>query len=334
MSEQTKRLGCIVRLIASRPGITFTQLRDALEQEGIKVSERTVAKDVLCLKHDYHLLPEMDRLRSGYVLRDMATLSDREVQLVMDLLNAFGVRFGDDEAIAVMTRLSGQLNARGAKATRGRTRTIRQQDIYPKANSRVQSTLLDAMRNHQAIEFVYATPRIGKPVKLRGYPIVIVFHERGWYCIVKDLVEKTLHPRRFDRIRSASLLKNAPVNNSHDNDVTQAEFLMSCGWGMSFPASAAELKGAEGAPPIVVRFDRTVAPYILESYKRHPRGTVSAAKDGTGDALLKIHLASPQEFLYWVRSFGSRAWVVSPQSVVEQERAEIRRMHQRYSSST
>jgi len=79
-----------------------------------------------------------------------------------------------------------------------------------------------------------------------------------------------------------------------------------------------------------VRFDRAVAPYILESFNRHPRGTVSPAKDGTGDALFKIRLSNAQEFLHWVRSFGRHAWIVSPASVREQERVEISHMAQRY----
>jgi predicted DNA-binding transcriptional regulator YafY len=319
MSSVTHRLGKIIQQIGANPGITLTELRSRLEAQGITVTERTIAKDILALKHEYGLLPAKERLRSGYVLNNVVSLPEDDLQIVTDVLAVFASRFNDKEAARLLARLG--------YAAKTRTREVRQRDIYA-TNEAIQNTLLAAIRARQAVSMEYVTPRLEKPQGIKCFPLLMVFHERGWYCITRELKAKKYHPRRLDRVRSCSAEDTR--NDSHDDDVAQAEFLMSCGWGMTFPRNLEELQESDDAPPIVARFERTVAPYILESLRRHPRGTVSAAKDGSGDALLKIRLSDPQEFLYWIRSFGARAWIVSPQTIVEKEKAEIRRMQQRY----
>jgi predicted DNA-binding transcriptional regulator YafY len=130
-------------------------------------------------------------------------------------------------------------------------------------------------------------------------------------------------------VRSCSILAGG-INHSHSEDYSEAEFLIGCGWGMSFPASRSELERCDLQEPIVVRFDRAVAPYILEAHDRHPRGVITTTRDGTGEVEFKIRLNHADEFLYWVRSFGSRAWIVSPASLRLKEKSEVKRMAQRY----
>lgn len=346
MIERKERLGAIIRSIANNPGITLNGLCSKLAASGISVTERTIAKDILELKNEYKLLPAQPRLRNGYVLEQTTSLSESEVELVLDLLHVFGVRLNDPEATSLLNRLlarrqssfsarakSPRKAAQPLRRSRVSMRTIRQRDIYAgkTKDKQMQSVLSQAMRAHQCVHMTYLTPRIGQPVKLKGYPLLLVFHERGWYCIVKDAKTNEYHPRRIDRIQSCSVVATIAANTTHQGDLVEAEFLMSCGWGMTFPRSTAELREGDEKPEIVVRFDRTLAPYILESFERHPRGVVSRVKDGTGDAQFKIRLSNPQEFLHWVRSFGSRAWIVSPSPLVEQERADLRRLLNRYS---
>jgi hypothetical protein len=99
---------------------------------------------------------------------------------------------------------------------------------------------------------------------------------------------------------------------------------------MTFPATQLELKKIESMPEAAVRFDAAVAPYILEGVKRHPRAEISRVRDGTGDVIFKIKLPDLWEFKHWVRSFGPSAWFVAPESLAEEERAQIRRLAERY----
>lgn len=328
--SRNERLGTIIKLIANTPGITLSQLRKQLHDAGISVTERTVAKDIVLLKTEYGLLPKQERLRQGYLLENICTLAQGEVALVLDALHVFGTRLSDAEAAALIERIRRWI--KGNSGSVRPTRTLRQRNIYKKSrqSKEIEEMLFQAIRSQTAVSITYDTPRLRKPEQVSGYPLLMVFHERGWYCIMRDLQSRVYSPRRLDRIKSCQAVKSADANSHHFEDLTEAEFLMSCGWGMTFPRSRKELDAANAQPPIVVRFDNTVSGYLLESVERHPLGTVSPTRDGSGDAQMQIRLANPREFLYWVRSFGSHAWIVSPRSVVEAERAEILRMSARY----
>lgn len=334
MSDRRSRLGKIIKIIANKPSITLGGLLSELAASGIQITERTLAKDVLLLKTDYGLLPNHERLRSGYVLDGMCTLAETEISLVLDAMHVFGVRLNDPEAATMKERLVKILREQNPQALAAglETRTVRQRDIFEKnkGQHQTQNTLLAAIRARKAVAMEYLTPRVGQPKRIDGYPLLMVFHERGWYCIVKDMDRAHYYPRRIDRIRTCAINTKSPANARHADDIKQAQFLISCGWGMTFPQSLKELANAENQPEIVVRFDNSIAPFILESVDRHPRGKIRRARDGSQDVEFRIKLSNPEEFRYWVRSFGAKAWFVAPQSLVDSERAEIRRMLSRY----
>lgn len=336
MSEKIRRLSAIIKIIANNPGVTLTGLKAQLPELGINVTERTLAKDILALKQDFHLLPDKDRLRRGYVLEGMFTLSDREMSLVLDALHMLSNRMEDPDAQEVLTRLSELSNQRGTEGSHGpRIQTVRQRNIMKnKDRAETSRVLKEAIRTNQAVRFVYNTPRVGKDETLAGFPLVMVFHERGWYCITRDLKEKTYFPRRIDRIKELKIATANGVNEDAHDDFKEANYLMNCGWGMTFPRNMKMLEDCEKQPPIVARFERTIANYILEAVERHPKGKVIPLKDGTGDVEFSIKLHDPREFIHWIRSFGSRAKIMSPPSLVEQERAEIRRMYEAYQAVT
>lgn len=323
------RLGRIIKLIGRNPGITLSKLQRALQDEGIVITERTLAKDVLSLKTDFGLLPNRDRLRSGYFLQDLFTLSESEIKLVLDAMHVFGARLDDPEAVEMMERLSATTSDGTARTP---SRTFGHRNIYRRASNQkeIESILLQAMSARLPVTISYRTPRLTETRQFQSYPLLMVFHERGWYCIMRDLEVQNYFPRRMDRIKTCSLLKGGEANESHHDDVKDAQFLMNCGWGMTFPANMEELKMSEREPEIVVRFNNTMAPFIMEAANRHPRGKAVPCKDGTGDVEFRIRLSNPREFQNWVRSFGSKAWIVAPQSLVENEKAEIRRMAERY----
>lgn len=334
MADRNARLGTIIRLIARKPGITMSQLHEELSDAKVTITERTLAKDIALLKAEYKLLPDKDRLRNGYVLRGMFTLSDQEALLAMDAIHAFGNRLNDPQAEKMLERLSDLIREHPEMMPSNMvpTRTLRQHNIYKRSGQSrdLEQGLLNAIRMQKPVSIVYDTPRVGHPEESEGYPLLMVFHERGWYCIVRDIKHKSYHPRRVDRIKSMKLLVNGASNDSHAADVREAQFLMSCGWGMTFPRNHKDLQLSEEEPEIVVRFHSTMAPYILEAVNRHPRGKVVRLKDGTGDVEFRIQLLTANEFVFWVRSFGAKAWITAPQALIDKERAELRRMQSRY----
>jgi predicted DNA-binding transcriptional regulator YafY len=336
VSDKIKRLSAIIKVIANNPGITLTGLKTQLPEYGIKVTERTLAKDILVLKHEYSLLPDKERLRSGYVLEDIITLAETEMSLVLDALHMLSARMDDPEAHEVLQRLTELNNQRGQTADSAqRIRTVRQRNIM-KSKDRAETNriLKEAIRTRQAVRYVYNTPRVGKDETANGFPLLMVFHERGWYCITRDVKEKTYYPRRIDRIKELKIVESHGTNQDFEENFREANYLMNCGWGMTFPRSMKLLEEAEQQPPIVARFNRVIAPYILEAVERHPKGKVLPVKDGTGDVEFSIKLTDAKEFIHWIRSFGARARIISPPSMVEQERSEIRRMYEAYQADT
>lgn len=330
--DKIERIGRIIRLIGAAPGITLSQLHNALAQEGIDVTERTVAKDILQLKHVYKLLPDKERLREGYVLTGMYSLSSAEVSLVLDAMHVFGVHMNDSEAKLLKDRLSRIATASGDTGTRRIKRTMRQRDIYldDTKGAKTQQTLLQAIRARLPVSMEYRTPRFKEARSLNEYPLFLVFHERGWYCLCKDNKRNEYHPRRIDRIIQSAVNERAVVNEMHDDDLNTAQVLMSSGWGMTFPRSLSEYAKAEQQPELIVRFDSSIASYIMESSKRHPNGKLSRTRDGTGDVELRIRLADPREFVFWVQSFGAKALFVAPNALVDQQKSEIKRMAKIY----
>lgn len=332
MSSRNHRIGLIIRTIACNPGITLSGLLKAVHDSGIEITERTLAKDIGLLKDEYQLLIARPRLRHGYVLQGIYSLGEEELDTVVDALNAFGNSLESQSAQETVERL--KLQAKGVRRSSksSTVRVIGHRQIYALKDEqkKAERDLAVAAQKHAAIQATYKTPRESKPIDIKGYPLFLVFYERGWYCIIKDMTEKVYRPRRLDRFHNLKVLAGEPLNTSHDSDSQEARLLMSHGWGMSFPRSFAELNETEHTE-VIVRFDSTLASYILEGQSRHPLAKTSRAKDGSGDVEFRIKLHGDLfEFKNWVRSFGSKAWFLSPTSIVENEKREVRRMAERY----
>lgn len=335
MVSKLERTAIIIKIIANAPGITMSRLHAELQARNISVSERTLAKDIESLKKDYRLLPDKDRLRQGYYLKDILALSGDEAEIALDALHLL-TRLKDKQAEALAQRLQTDRNQNQfapvpAQAAPRRTRTVSQRNILNAQKSEeIQRQLNQAIRQTRAVTFTYKTPRLKAAETVSGYPLLMVFHERGWYCIMRNLTTCTYSPRRIDRISDLKLTEGGKLNQDAQENIDEAAFLLSAGWGMSFPRNMREYHASDSEPYIVARFDAAVAPYILEATERHPRGKVKACRDGTGDVEFSIKLHDPRGFLDWVRSFGVKARITAPKNLVEQEKAELKRLLLKY----
>ncbi|MBL8084449.1 MAG: WYL domain-containing protein [Candidatus Obscuribacter sp.] len=336
MASKLERTAIIIKIIANAPGITMSRLHAELQARNISVSERTLAKDIDSLKKDYKLLPDKDRLRQGYYLKDVLTLSVEEAEVALDALHLLGTRLKDKQAETLAQRLQtdrnqNQFAPEPAQAAPRRTRTLSQRNILSAQRSEdIQRQLNQAIRQTRPVTFTYKTPRLKAAETVSGFPLLMVFHERGWYCIMRNLTTCTYSPRRIDRISDLKLIAGGKPNRDAQENIDEAGFLLSSGWGMSFPKNLREYHASDSEPYIVARFEATVAPYILEATERHPRGKVKACRDGTGDVEFSIKLHDPRGFLDWVRSFGAKARITAPKNLVEKEKAELKRLLLKY----
>nr|HNH75123.1 WYL domain-containing protein [Candidatus Obscuribacter sp.] len=278
MASKLERTAIIIKIIANAPGITMSRLHAELQARGISVSERTLAKDIDSLKKDYKLLPDKDRLRQGYYLKDVLTLSVEEAEVALDALHLLGTRLKDKQAETLAQRLQtdrnqNQFAPEPAQAAPRRTRTLSQRNILSAQRSEdIQRQLNQAIRQTRPVTFTYKTPRLKAAETVSGFPLLMVFHERGWYCIMRNLTTCTYSPRRIDRISDLKLIEGGKPNRDAQENIDEAGFLLSSGWGMSFPKNLREYHASDSEPYIVARFEATVAPYILEATERHPRG--------------------------------------------------------------
>lgn len=314
---QLNRIGTIIRVIANNPGITLTQLLNELPRFGVRISEKTLTKDIELLKREYGLLSPEPRLRSGYFLLGMQSIGTAELPTVVDSLWAFGFNLNDPTAWAICRRLG----------STSRTIALRQKNIYKTAKSQqdIDEKLSLAIKDHLCARIVLETPRLAKPAKFDVFPLFKVFYERGWYLISRSTDARAYFPSRVDRIKSCEIAKAVHPNSDHDKDIESAQFLINSGWGMDFPHTYEEHAEIDSQPEVVVRFDSTVAAFIREGAERHPRAKMSYAPDGSGHLDFRIKLKYYNEFKNWIRSWGAKAWFMEPQTFVDEERAELRR---------
>lgn len=315
-----KRIGTIIKVIANHPGITLGQLLKILPNFDVSISEKTLTKDIEILKRDYGLLSPEPRLRSGYVLLGMNTIGTEELPTVIDSLWAFGFNLNDSTAWTISRRLGSTT----------RTIGLRQKNIYRTAKSQeeIEERIGLAIKERLGVRMVLETPRLNKPTKFDVYPLFKVFYERGWYLVTRNIEKKAYFASRLDRIKSCEIQKS--VNDSHDKDIEDAHILINSGWGMDFPHTFEEFKEIDTQPEVIVRFDESVAAFIREGGERHPKAKMDFASDGSGHLDFRIRLRYYSEFRNWVRSWGSKAWFLQPQNLVDEESTEVRRQARNY----
>lgn len=323
MADQfSARTGIVIRAIANHPGITLGDLLSILPTYGLKISEKTLTKEIDKLKNDYGLLSPAPRLRGGYYLQGLHSLGLNELPTVIDSLYAFGFNLSDATAWDISQRLG----------KTGRGIALRQKNIYGKGKSQedVEEKIAIAIKEHKGAQIVIETPHQEKSQKFDIFPLIKIFHERGWYLISRNLDKEAFFASRIDRIKSIQLLREHE-NPNYEKNIGDAHFLMNSGWGMNFPHTLEDYEKIDSQPEVVVRFHASAAPFIKEGVERHPRAKLEPAPDGNLN--FRIRLYYYDEFRNWVRSWGCKAWFVEPESFVEAERMELRRQAQNYKMS-
>lgn len=332
MMQTLARLGKIIQLIGVNPGISPANLLRKLELCGHSVAERTLYSDIKSIRDELTLLPGGTRARDGYLLDGFLTVSADEAVQILDALEAFSIDLRDEDFALLTGKIRRRFKTVSKEPARIRRKTKRlgHSLATKKGLPQVLDAIQKAIETSQACCMVYRSPRTVNASKFTNYPLLNVFYERAWYLIVKDTQTGDYFPCRLDRIESLEPTPRLPQLRNSEECAAEVRFLISHGWGMTFPRNRTELLNLENEPDTIVRFDSSIGDYLLETVGRHPKASVERAKDGTGDILFAIKLHDSWEFKHWVRQFGSLAWFLAPKVTVDAEKRELIKLARRY----
>lgn len=179
---------------------------------------------------------------------------------------------------------------------------------------KVLPSILNAMAGNYIIEVDYYT--ISRDVentrKLNPYAFV----QRGGYLYVVAYchVRKDVRIFRLERFRDIRL--------------TNETFTIPSTFNMDqFLADRWSIMDEGVSTTLVVRFDAAVARYVVEQ-DFYVDAIIDQHEDGS--LTLTATVKSKEEFLRWVRSFGTNATVMSPEEVRKQLRSECEELVKRY----
>lgn len=160
------------------------------------------------------------------------------------------------------------------------------------------------------------------------YPLQLIYSDIAWYLLSENLSDGHLAISRLDRFTDywRKLDLNDRGIHPQQNSLHIAHTLLKNGWGLSLgnpQEQQLERSGQLELLNIQVQFYGTVVPFILEGEMRHPKQQLKHRhKDNTGniiqvDYCIPLPPRSVFEFSRWVRSFGSSAKVIAPESLVK-----------------
>lgn len=172
------------------------------------------------------------------------------------------------------------------------------------------TALRKAIADCEAVTFSYRKKHTGgtdDETERKVYPYGLVHLTDSWYLIAFCSLREAIRHFRLDRMRK---LKRLPENFQLPADFSLSTYS---------PPDDRRLR-------IVVRFSPSIAPAVLES-RFYYIDTYEERSDGLYVTLRARH---EREVLSWILSWGSRAFVLEPQSLQETIREEIQAMARVY----
>jgi predicted DNA-binding transcriptional regulator YafY len=171
----------------------------------------------------------------------------------------------------------------------------------------------EAAINRRSIEMVYYTMSRKKESKRKVDPYKIWFFNGTFYLIGLCHVRNEIRIFALDRIK---MLHQTSDTFEIPEDFNLDEFI-----GLSFGVF-------QGVPTKVkVRFDSEVAGYIKEKVW-HESQEIDQQKDGS--IIFEAEVAGTDEIKFWIMSWGAHAFVLEPESLRDEIRAEAEKVIEGY----
>lgn len=171
----------------------------------------------------------------------------------------------------------------------------------------------DAVTGKTHIDIEYYTMSRQEQTKRRVAPYNIWLFDGSFYLIGFCKKRNDIRLFALDRIKALSL-SDEPFEKPEDFNI---EAFMSTSFGVF-----------QGQPQKVkIQFAKEVAEYIKE---KNWHATQKITRQNDGSIIFEADVAGLDEISFWVLSWGSKAVVLSPESLRESIKEEIKKMGQHY----
>lgn len=184
--------------------------------------------------------------------------------------------------------------------------------------SQIIDDLMVAIEERRITFLTYQSARSTEPLTYDVYPYGLVYHRGSLYLIAHSQQHSEIRTFKIDRV-SGVALETLTFQKPAQFDLRD------------YMRQSIGIFHSDGDPQkVIIRFHSTVAQYLLE-HQWHPSQKLTKLKDGSIRA--EFELNSFEELKSWVLSFGSKAIVLTPESLREEIRQEIAIMNRNYSNT-
>lgn len=195
----------------------------------------------------------------------------------------------------------------------------------------------------QAVELMHrANPYGSRPMgRVRVYPLQLLYHEIAWYLLCEDCEEPHWSVLRLDRLDPYLQVLALPERGTERQleSLEVGRQLLRNGWGLFLGDRVEQRLEREGRLVLVearVRFFESVAIFICEGERRHPRqrivlgGRNEMGRLQYADYRVRLPARSLPEFFRWVNRFMDQAQVLQPMEWVKRYEELVRGLNARY----
>lgn len=325
LEQQFRRLIRVAQLIKENPG-EWDVPGLAVE---LKVSEATIHRDIQVLKE----YGEIRKLRKkGYTISNFQFAFERfnlEEVIALSLGGEFLARqLGDplsNVIRSVIRKINDQLPVEQEDAVE-----VLQKRIslgYPTTrdyskHGAVFNLLNQAILEHNPVIINYYTIRRQSVSERKVNPYSIAYRRNNWFLIGYCHLRQEIRTFAIQRIRCAKVVETEHFKVRDDFNI---DHYLGHSWQLMADGPLRE---------VAIRFDASVAPWILEG-KWHPTQKITSLSDG--GVLFEAKIAGILEIKRWVLSYGGAAEVLKPaelRSAVKQEVVALNRNYLNNSSAS
>ncbi len=308
-----RRLIEIHRLVSEGTYPNCRSLADRFE-----VTRRTAERDIERLRDQFRVPIEYDRKRRGYYYTAPVSLPPLKLQegeaialflgqkLLMQCRGTPFERFVEEAMEKIRVLLPARIEVsidQALDSVSFHAEPLRGEEV--EVGERYQ-LIYAAIQSHKTVSTDYFTAVRNQVTHREIDPYHLRFAEGAWYCIGYCHMRSEVRTFALDRMM-----------NLRDTGVT---FEIPAGFSVEdYLADSLMLERGE-AREVVVVFDQSEAPYI-RGRTWHKSQVMEEMADGS--VRLTMTVGSLGEVKRWVMSLGSHAWVVEPEELRDEIRAEL-----------
>jgi len=296
------------KLPASGPGLTASQIKSWLEDQGYRVSKRTVERDLIDLSmsfgivcndksipYGWHWMPGKQCDFTSIEVTDAVLLvlveSILSKLLPATMLGALKPKF--ELAKTKLAAMKDLRYARWADKVRYVPSTVSL--IPPSVDGKVLATVQEALLQDLQLEILYTSPSSKRPKELTVHPLSLIQNGATPYLVATTYYYPDIRLYAIHRIRRAEITDRKIVS---PQGYTTDQYLASGAMGFG------------GATPIRLKawITNELAIYLAET----PLSAAQKIQSKSGRYLLTADVKDSWQLRWWILSQGAGLTVISP----------------------